>query len=130
MGRGYPHLWTRPDVTKLYHWEVEKSVPNTRLIVIAMAAAWAGGLLPGCASVGEQQSMAEYLDDTALTRQVQSRLVNDARARSIAITVETIGRVVVLTGAVQSQADKAHAEGVVRATPGVNAVRNNLVIRP
>ena len=74
--------------------------------------------------------MAEYLDDSALTRQVQSRLLSDARVRSIAITVETIGRVVVLTGAVQTQAEKSHAEGVVRATPGVNAVRNNLVIRP
>ena len=130
MGRGYPHLRTRPDVTKLYHREVEKKAPQIRFILIALATAWGGGLLPGCASVGEQQSMAEYLDDSALTRQVQSRLLSDARVRSIAITVETIGRVVVLTGAVQTQAEKSHAEGVVRATPGVNAVRNNLVIRP
>lgn len=60
----------------------------------------------------------------------------DAIARSsmlknkASIQVGMNGAIVMLTGAVGSETERATAEGMVRMTPGVTGVQNNLVVDP
>jgi hypothetical protein len=67
--------------------------------------------------------------------QVQAE-ASDAIARSSmlknksTIQVAMNGPVVLLTGAVGSETERATAEGMVRMTPGVTEVQNNLVVDP
>lgn len=96
-----------------------------RTFVVASSLA----VLAACASTGNQQSMAEYLDDAAITQRVKARLSSDAHVGSLLLTVETIGRVVQLRGTAESAVQRAQAEQVTRATQGVDAVRNLLVVR-
>ncbi len=87
-------------------------------------------LLAGCATTGDQQTMAEYLDDAAITKRVQTRLANHPQVGPLMISVETIGRVVHLRGTARNRAERVAAETLAGSTPGVEAVRNRLAVAP
>ncbi len=101
---------------------------STRMAAMVMVASMLTSA--GCASVGEQQSVAEYLDDAAITKRVEARLARDKAVAAITVVVETIGRVVHLKGTVSSNTERAEIETLARKTQGVQDVRNSITVRP
>lgn len=84
------------------------------------------GLL-GCAGAG--QSTGEYIDDSAITTKVKTKLFNDPVTSGWQITVITKNRVVQLAGFVKSAKEKDRASELVRSVPGVKSVKNDLVVK-
>lgn len=91
-----------------------------KLIVVVLMA----GLL-GCAG----QSTGEYIDDSAITTKVKTKLFNDPITSGWQITVNTNNRVVQLAGFVKSSKEKDRAGELARSVPGVKSVKNDLVIK-
>jgi hypothetical protein len=61
---------------------------------------------------------------------ITSKLLDDPDLRSDAIDVKISGATVTLTGRVPSQALKTRAERIAKSVKGINAVKNNIVVRP
>ena len=68
--------------------------------------------------------------DTALFRSVQRRLLDDRELENLAVAVQVTQGVVTLQGTVSDQKDRARAEEVARATPGVMTIDNRIEVRP
>ena len=68
------------------------------------------------------------LDDAAITAKVKAKLAADPEVAAYTIDVDTVNRVVTLSGRVQAAAIGAEAEKLARNTDGVRAVVNRLVI--
>lgn len=86
-------------------------------------------LLPGCAVTRGQSTVGAYIDDAAITTAVKARFVDSTQVDAGAISVETLEGTVMLSGFAKSQAEREAAESVARATKGVKAVKNQLVVR-
>jgi osmotically-inducible protein OsmY len=96
-----------------------------------IAAALAVTLLTatGCAVTRGQQTAGAYIDDTAITASVKTRMLDDSRVAGTSITVETLNGTVMLSGFAKSQAEKAAAESIARKVDGVKAVKNEITVR-
>jgi len=70
-----------------------------------------------------EKKMVEAKDED-LTKQVKSRLQNDARLKKVDVRVDN--GVVTLQGKVASIADSARASQLARGVPGVRAVKNDM----
>jgi len=68
--------------------------------------------------------------DAALFRSVQRRLLDDRELEDQAVAVQVAQGVVTLQGTVPDQKDRARAEEVARATPGVMTIDNRIEVRP
>ena len=66
--------------------------------------------------------------DPALFRSVQRRLLDDEKLDELAIAVQVAKGVVTLQGTVPDENDRARAEEVARATPGVVTVENRIEV--
>jgi osmotically-inducible protein OsmY len=84
----------------------------------------------GCAVTRGQQTAGAYVDDTAITASVKTRMLEDERVAGTSITVETLNGTVMLSGFAKSQAEKAAAESIARKVDGVRAVKNEITVRP
>jgi osmotically-inducible protein OsmY len=84
----------------------------------------------GCAVTRGQQTAGAYIDDTAITASVKTRMLDDSRVAGTSITVETLNGTVMLSGFAKSQAEKAAAESIARKVDGVKAVKNEITVRP
>lgn len=71
----------------------------------------------------------EAVTDTSITTAVDTRLMKEKLSHDKSIVVHTKNGVVTLTGAVPTEADKAHAGDIARDTTGVKRVVNNLAIK-
>ncbi|HEX6958551.1 MAG TPA: BON domain-containing protein [Ferrovibrio sp.] len=89
-----------------------------------------GSAVAGCTATSTRESAGEYLDSAAITAKVKAAILEDKQLKVMQISVETFRGVVQLSGFVDSAADKARAEQVVRGVEGVRGVRNDLVIKP
>lgn len=74
------------------------------------------------------QSTGAYLSDTEITTAVKSKLLADKKVSSSSIHVETNDGVVMLTGAVDTAAERTRASYVARHTHGVRRVEDRLTI--
>jgi len=99
---------------------------------IALASALAITVLysTGCAVVRDQQSVGSYVDDATVTTQVKARFANDPAVSAMAIQVETMKGQVQLSGFAKSSAERANAETIAKAVPGVSRIINNITVRP
>ncbi len=92
------------------------------------------GLLPflntGCAASGTHQSTGEYIDDTSITTRVKSAFVADDTVKAHDVSVETFNGTVQLSGFVDTEAERTHAEQIARNTKGVRDVVNNIRLKP
>jgi len=68
--------------------------------------------------------------DATLFRSVQRRLLDDRELEDQAVAVQVAQGVVTLQGTVHDQKDRARAEEVARATPGVITIDNRIEVRP
>jgi hyperosmotically inducible periplasmic protein len=83
-----------------------------------------------CAVVRGQQSAGEYIDDTAITAEIKSKMAADRQVAAGAISVETLNGTTQLSGFAQSQAEKDRAAEIARQAKGVRSVRNDIIVRP
>lgn len=102
---------------------------NARLVLVAALSAATFFTTTGCAVVRDQQTVGTYVDDTALTARVKARFADDTTVSALAIGVETLKGVVQLSGFAKDARERDRAEQLARSTPGVVAVRNDIVLR-
>ncbi len=86
-------------------------------------------LSPACAPTATRESTGEFLDDTAITTKVKTKLLADPTVSGFAVSVETFRGRVVLSGFVNSQAQVDRAIALAREVPGVREVQSALVIK-
>lgn len=97
--------------------------------VLAAAAAFSLVQLTGCAVARDQQTVGAYIDDATITTRVKVRMAEDKTVSAASINVETLNGTVQLSGFAKSTDERATAERLARSTPGVQAVRNDILVR-
>ncbi len=79
----------------------------------------------------EGSSIGEFVKDSAITTQIKAKLLGAKDIDSLHIKVDTDNNgIVVLTGAVESDAEKEKAHSIAHSVDGVKNVLNNLKIDP
>ena len=99
-------------------------------IALASAIAIAAITSTGCAVVRDQQSAGSYVDDATITTRVKTRFAEDSKVSAMAIQVETLKGAVQLSGFAKSSSERANAEMITKAVPGVTRVINDIAVRP
>jgi len=99
-------------------------------IALASALAITAVTFSGCAVVRDQQSAGSYVDDATITTRVKARFADDPAVSALAIQVETMKGQVQLSGFAKSSAERANAETIAKAVPGVTRIINNITVRP
>jgi hyperosmotically inducible protein len=97
--------------------------------VLAIAATVSLVQLTGCAVARDQQTVGSYIDDATITTRVKARMAEDKSVSATSISVETLKGTVQLSGFAKSADERATAERLARSTPGVQAVRNDILVR-
>ena len=102
---------------------------NTRTLLSSILA---GSLvaLSGCAVTRGQETVGAYVDDSAITTTIKSRMVEDKSVDATAIQVETLNGNVQLSGFARDRLEKQTAENIAIKVKGVKAVQNNINVRP
>ena len=83
----------------------------------------------GCAVLRDQQSVGEYVDDSAITTAVKAKFVENKEVDAAAISVETMKGEVLLSGFAKSASEKMSAERLARTVKGVKGIKNTLQVR-
>ena len=87
--------------------------------------------LVGCAGGPTTSSTGEYIDDSAITTKVKSSLLADRMVSAFDIKVETFRGTVLLSGFVNTEAQKERAIAIARGTGGAREVKaDGLVLTP
>lgn len=81
----------------------------------------------GCAT--HDTSLGTKIDDTVITTKVKAALYDDPAVRGTAVSVQTVGGVVQLSGFVASQAEANRAVEIARRVDHVSNVLNKMTIR-
>ena len=102
---------------------------QARQFLVAAAAATALALGAGCAVMRDQQTVGSYVDDATITSRVKTKFAEDTTVSAMAIGVETLKGVVQLSGFAKSSDERSMAERLARAVPGVQSVKNDIVVR-
>lgn len=97
--------------------------------LLAIAATVSLVQLTGCAVARDQQTVGSYIDDATITTRVKARMAEDKSVSATSISVETLNGTVQLSGFAKSADERATAERLARSTPGVTAVRNDVLVR-
>lgn len=106
------------------------TVPTREDKIKATELAWA---TPGVTSVEDDLTVAEdsgtmaYLEDAWISNQLRLALVGDSQVSSINYNVETVGKVVHLTGLARSRDELAAVIGHASDTPGVARVVSHVL---
>lgn len=85
--------------------------------------------LAACASSSVSESTGEYLDSSAVTAKVKTRLIDMLGRDAFEIKVRTYKNQVQLSGFVDREATKQRAGVVAAGTMGVDQVRNDLIVK-
>ena len=83
----------------------------------------------GCAPTPTSESTGQFFDDATITTKVKAALFDDVGLKGFDIHVATYKGVVQLSGFVDSARTVAHATDVVNNVGGVQAVRNDLIVK-
>ncbi len=84
----------------------------------------------GCTVTRGQQTAGEYVDDARVTTAVKAKFAGDPTVAATSIGVETLNGTVQLSGFAKSQAEKDRAVALTREVKGVQAIKNDIVVRP
>jgi hyperosmotically inducible protein len=94
------------------------------------SAALLAAALSACSVTSGRETGDQYVDDATITTKVKTQLASDVGLTPAnQIHVETMKRVVQLSGFVDSAAHKAEAESVARGVEGVEGVNNSIIIQ-
>ena len=103
------------------------TIRNTLTAAIAVIALVSA---TGCAVTRGQESVGAYIDDSAITTSVKTRMIDNGQVDASAISVETLKGTVMLSGFAKSAAERTVAESLAWKADGVKAVNNQIAIRP
>ncbi|MES2887778.1 MAG: BON domain-containing protein [Pseudomonadota bacterium] len=116
------------------------SVSSAAMLPLAAQAADNTGTATGTSSNTNRDTQRDskstsgtvgtYVDDATVTTRVKAKFAEDKSVGAMSIGVETVQGVVQLSGFAKSATEKSQAERLVRGTPGVKSVRNDIVVRP
>ena len=98
------------------------------LSVLAMSLL-AVTLIVSCASSPTQESTGQFVDDSAITTKVKTKLLDDPMVSGLDISVETYKGIVQLSGFVNSESEKKQAEVISEGTDGVRSVKNDIHVK-
>ncbi len=112
-------------------WERRYGMPlmNRHSVAFVAALMISIPLLQACAPTATRESTGEYVDDSAITAKIKTKLLGDPIVSGFAVSVETFRGRVVLSGFVNSQAQIDRAIALTREVPGVREVQSALVIK-
>jgi osmotically-inducible protein OsmY len=102
---------------------------RTNILFASPVALALAMIVPGCTSSPKQESTGEYIDSSSITAKVKAAMFAEPGLRSMQIGVETYKDEVQLSGFVNSALTKSRAESVALGVPGVQSVRNDLVVK-
>jgi len=98
-----------------------------RLII---AIGIAGGLwMSGCAIISSSETPKQFMDSSIITASVKARLADTVGLEKLNLTIQTLDSNVLLSGFVQSEAQKTLAGRVAENTQGVRKVINKIVVQ-
>jgi osmotically-inducible protein OsmY len=103
---------------------------NLRTTLVTVLSAATLLIASGCAVTRGQETMGAYIDDSAITASVKSRLLEDKNVAGTSISVETLNGTVMLSGFAKNNLERQTAESLTRQVKGVKAVRNEILVRP
>ena len=87
-------------------------------------------LVVGCSSTKVQESTGQFLDSTAVTAKVKTRLIDMLGTKNaLAIKVKTYKNAVQLSGFVNNDIIKQRAGWIADNTLGVISVQNDLIVK-
>jgi len=107
----------------------ENQMFQRKLLIAAMTALIGLGTLQGCAVTRGQSSVAEYVDDTAITTAIKAKFVEAKSVDATSIHIETLNGEVLLSGFAKNTSEKNDAESIARTVKGVRSVKNSISIR-
>lgn len=84
----------------------------------------------GCAVTRGQESVGAYVDDAGITTAIKGRYIENKAVDASSIRVETLNGTVMLSGFAKNAAERSAAESIARGVNGVNAVKNEIAVRP
>ncbi|HEY4214574.1 MAG TPA: BON domain-containing protein [Steroidobacteraceae bacterium] len=102
---------------------------KTRNYVSVLVAAAALGLTAGVASAEDHVKSDQPVKDSYITTKVKAELAKDKGTKAHDIHVDTKDGVVMLSGAVESTAEKELAEKDAKKIKGVLDVHNELTVK-
>jgi osmotically-inducible protein OsmY len=85
--------------------------------------------LSSCAVESGQSTVGQYVDDTTITTRVKTRFAEDKDVSEMRINVQTLRGVVQLAGFATSETEKNRAAAVAQGVPGVQSVKNDIIVR-
>ena len=100
---------------------------NLRIVSTLLAALMLTTVV-GCGTA-KQESVGEYIDDTAITTAVKTAFIADTTLKATEINVETFKGVVQLSGFVAQPGDAAKAGEIARGVKGVKSVKNDIRVK-
>lgn len=100
-----------------------------KTLTLASALALGVVTVTGCAVVRDQQTVGSYIDDATITTQVKARFAEDPTVSAMAIKVETLKGVVLLSGFAKSGAEREQAAQLAASVKGVTKVDNAIVVK-
>lgn len=86
-------------------------------------------LITSCTSKYHEESTGQYVDSSAITLKVKTRLLEDNGLKNLSINVKTYKNIVQLSGFVDTLAQKQRAVEITRNVPGVAAVKDSLIVK-
>jgi osmotically-inducible protein OsmY len=104
---------------------MEKLQRMVRLLVCAFVVT----TFLGCAATPHKESTGQFVDDSVITAKVKTAIFNEASLKTLQINVQTYKGVVQLSGFVDSAQSVKKAGEVAGGVEGVNAVKNDLVVK-
>jgi osmotically-inducible protein OsmY len=86
-------------------------------------------LLSSACSRDDGKTAGQTIDDSAISAKVKASFAQDAGVRALAVKVDTHLGQVQLSGWANSLEEKARAEELARAVPGVKTVSNKIELK-
>lgn len=85
-------------------------------------------VLAGCGSVVRDQTTGEFVDDSVITTKVKARLAQEPGVSALAVSVDTLNGVVILSGFVENEAQREKAIAAARGVGGVRDVKGEALV--
>lgn len=86
--------------------------------------------IAGCAVGRGQQTTGAYIDDSAITAEIKTKMLDDPAVSGSSISIETLNGTAMLSGFAKSASERAAADRIARSVTGVKSVKNEIAVRP
>ena len=98
-------------------------------LCVAGSMALLAGAISGCAGSAYHRSTGTYMDDKTISAKVKTELYADPQVKGTQVGITTYQGKVLLSGFVDSEAQKDRAAEITRRVKGVQWVKNDLVVK-